>query len=495
MNPLVVTAGAAFAVVQAAKMLPSPFKEIMLTLVCAGVLIGHSIMQEADRKRNAGPPPPRGWKWRHRSSDQDSEEARPERATDTATHAVDSNAGAAPSAGEATGSAKEPKEEAEGLPCELPGPEVLVYPAEDAGPSLGIAIVPGNPGIPHFYCSFGHRLQEEVLAAGCGPCTVYVVGYPNFVTGADAATARERQGVASIDEEAVAIGATLSKLRAEHQARGLVLVGHSIGSWIIAQHLLEEAEGDCKDKAEGASGGSKQEDEKKSASQGAPFENVPLVIMAMPYLEFDLGGQGLLRVLLSLPFIESLLRFVALTALMLPERFLASLLRLFQPSCSQEPERGILMGTFLRQPHHLVGMPIMGRTEFVRLDPALTTSAGFEELRPLIKAPGRPPIVAIYTPKDSWGPAHHRERFAKMLAVSGTDGDEGSKTNVSAPAEEVAARDEVLDLSTVGVLPDDMQPPRHDFVTSARQSDAVATVVASRVVAHVTRGCAAGSRT
>jgi pimeloyl-ACP methyl ester carboxylesterase len=383
-KPIVVI-GLAFGVFQLAKLLPSPCKELFLICICAGVLTGHTLMQQASSERGPGPAPPPGWHMRTK-------------ATNDTSNTI-----------ERDGSVN----------C-----EVLVLAAADGvKSSLGIVIVPGNPGIPQLYCAFGEELRGALQSAGRQSTTIYIVGFPNFVTGAAAASAREKLDVSSIQVEADAMAATLAELHTEHSERGVVVIGHSVGAWVATQALLHGA---------------------------CPLSDVPLLVLAMPYLEFSpMGRQARYRTLFAQPFFEGLIRFLAVCAISLPGSVQNLIARRLH---KEQPE--IILRTFLQQPHHMIAMPLLARSAFTRLDPAWTEGAGLEEFRPLFETTGRPPVLALHTRGDPWVPSLHQERLKTLFA-------------------------EVDEMVSVG---DDSAKIEHSFMVRVQDARTVASIIAAHIV-------------
>jgi len=318
--------------------------------------------------------------------------------------------------------------------------------------SLGIALVPGNPGIPHFYCPFGEQLHKALLAEGVGPVAIYTVGYPNFSTTAAAKT--EAQGVAPIDDEASIISEVLDELAAQH-GRGLVLLGHSIGAWMVLQHLLRK-------NRHGDDHGQKH------------LRSVPMAFLAMPFLEvFDNWKQRLLFCLVAFPLFSGLARVAALTLLALPLWARPWVLRLMVGPAAGSAREEVATATFLDQPHHGMGVLLMLKSELERLNPAITRDAGFGELKALLQAPNRPPVVGLYTHGDSWAPEAHFDRFRALLG-------EG---------------DEVMDLGSGDfVARCGGKPPPHDFVMEDAYLGPMAELVAKHVTSHLRDGSGGGNR-
>jgi len=378
----------AIAVVQVARALGSPMKEFMLFCVCMGVLIGGAIASQVEWEPGPGPKLPEGWRW-HPGGE---------------------------------------------------GPEVLAYPAEppaDPANTLGFAIVPGNPGVPHFYCRYAERLHRE-LEALAGPTTMYVVGYPNFATKSE-----PKEAGAHIDSEAEAISAALACLNRAHSRKGLALFGHSIGAWVVAQYLGKTfVKADSKDAA----------------------PHVPLAIFAMPYLEFyGSWKQRLVSLLARLPGYRALARFLTLAAMALP----ASVHDLVCPLVvsSNAAHCDTAKATLLQQAHHLMGMLLMVRSEVQRLDPARTPGAGLEELAPLLESAERPPVLALFTRGDIWSPECHAPRLRTIMA----------------------GRDDVVYLAngTSGCVVEG-KPPSHSFILDDEFVGPMASLVADRVAREMT---------
>mmetsp|Transcript_101842 Transcript_101842/g.328671 ORF Transcript_101842/g.328671 Transcript_101842/m.328671 type:complete len:387 (+) Transcript_101842:57-1217(+) len=309
-----------------------------------------------------------------------------------------------------------------------PEPEILELPGRGEGP--GIVVVPGNPGIPHFYCAFGRHLQEALLARGAGGPAVYVLGYTNFVT------ASARSGpVASIGEEAARFGPALARLAARHPEAGLVLVGQSVGAWCMLRLLREAAE------------------QGKGHLAGV---RVPLLVLATPYLEFDAasGMQGFYRRFFGLPFVPALVAAISGLAVLLP-RWLQRRLAPVVASGLSEEDVEVGIATFGSQAHHLESVVFMAATEFEALDPE-RPSNGFAAVESLLQAAERPRLLAVFAQGDMWGGAEHERRLRRLCAGA-------------ADAGRSAA--EVLNAGNV----------QHAFVLVPEQSRKVADIIAERL--------------
>lgn len=428
MNQSVYTVGLAIGVFQLARSLPSPYKEGLLFVICVGALAGGALAERLGKPVEEGPqPPPRWERWQSRES------------------------------------LGEPSKADGDTPQErtAPGPDVLKLPpaaGHGLGPKLGIAIVPGNPGIPHFYCKFGEQLQQELAESGLSDVSVYVVGYPNFVTGASAAAARSACGTSAIEEEAARIGDVLSQLGRLHHVDGqpgLIAVGHSIGAWVVLQHLLQT---------------------------GASARDIQLAFLAMPYLQFAPSAtQARYRQIMGLPGFNSVLYFLALLPVMLPDSlkdWLAT--KLVREAEADQLE--IVKATFLRQPHHTIAMAQMGRTEFLRLDAAVVPEGGLQEFAPLVGVAERPPLLALYTDNDHWAPRAHAQKLQELF-----DDAKARRKGGEKPCDEVLHIDlpEVLlgETSATGIksgLP--TSPAPHGFVLSPPHSAAIARLMSRRIV-------------
>lgn len=147
-------------------------------------------------------------------------------------------------------------------------------------------MVPGNPGIPHYYCGFGEELQKSFEAEGLDSPTIYCVGYVNFATRAERVTKRQKAGPVSVVEESARIAEVLEELQASHPD-GFIIFGHSIGAWMVLQHLKSRT-----------------------------ADEVPLAVLAMPYLEYRPCSMQPVLALLP-PFLA---RLISLTAAALPSK-------------------------------------------------------------------------------------------------------------------------------------------------------------------------------
>ncbi|CAE7749101.1 pgkA, partial [Symbiodinium pilosum] len=202
---------------------------------------------------------------------------------------------------------------------------------------------------------------------------------------------------------------------AKHPDRGCIVFGHSIGSWLVTQHL-------------------------KLASNEL-LVNLRHVVLAMPYLEYDYGGRQTL--LFRLTAASALVRFLALTATAAP-RWLKQLLAMIMSSSPQGSyAHETTIATFLQQPHHWSMVMGLLRTECPRLDPR-SAGHGLAEFSEILKRAGRPHISALFTKADMWAPMTHYHALKGLLS-SGSD--------------------EVLDLAT-NVWKTAKRPPKHEFVLS-----------------------------
>jgi len=271
----------------------------------------------------------------------------------------------------------------------LAEPAVLEFPADGrtAEDVLGVVVVPGNPGIPQFYSKFAQDIQEELLATRGLQSHAYVLGYPNFPTGAP------RVGpVARIDKEAARLGAAVERLAARHGKEGLVLVGQSIGAWCVLRHIREVLRG---------------------GSDNAGGKGIVAVVLATPFLEYD-EGQAMLGRLCCSWWGHSLAGLVA--------NFLVALPRFVQAFCAvdyggivREEDVEAVLQTFGRFPHHLESMVAMAKSEFELLVPNSSTN-GFAVLQELLQDSRFPPVLALYARVDMWAPWKHAERMRGMLS-------------------------------------------------------------------------------
>ncbi|CAJ1338080.1 unnamed protein product [Effrenium voratum] len=295
-------------------------------------------------------------------------------------------------------------------------PEVLARPAEGEA-DVAVAVVPGNPGVPHYYCEFGEELQKALQEQGVS-AAIYCVGYLGFPSRAEGAGLRQRSQAVSVEEEAAAISKVLDELQGGHER--LALFGHSIGAWITLRHLRAMAP------------------ERRRA--------VPLKVLAMPYLEYRAFS---LQPLLLSP--SALARLVALSAAALPSR-----LKELGAGLVSRSQRGSLvyevtLKTFFQQVHHLPSMSGLYYTECQRLNPA-TEGQGFAEVAEIMALPDRPRVLALYTKDDMWAPMEHSKRLRGFLSE----------------------KDAVVDLSA-----DPAGPPAHAFVLSRKHCRQMAGLVAA----------------
>eukprot|EP00913_Durusdinium_trenchii_P018556 g17436.t1 len=173
--------------------------------------------------------------------------------------------------------------------------------------------------------------------------------------------------------ESTAIGEVLVQLQELHPD-GFVILGHSIGAWIVLQTL------------------------KLVNDSASP---VPLAVLAMPYLEYrPFSMQTLMRVPLSLA------RLVALTATALPSRLKALLALPLSHNPRGSLAYDVTLKTFLCQPHQLSAVVGLYHTECSRLDPA-KQGQGFSECKSILSMEDRPPVLALFTKGDMWAPMEH----------------------------------------------------------------------------------------
>jgi len=289
----------------------------------------------------------------------------------------------------------------------------------------GVVIIPGNPGIPHFYCDFGKQVQESYHEKNGVEPAVYILGYANFVS----ETARVHE-VASIDDEASAFSNALSRIAARHGQGGLVLVGHSIGAWCVLR-LLQQG---CLDQT-----------------------HLPLIVLATPYLQFDARGkQATLRSLFQRALFRPVVTLVSNFAVMLPgwmQELVAPMVGGMQTRAATDA----VLGTFFRQKHHLESMVYMALTEFELLDKSRSTN-GFAMLESMLPLSSRPPLLALYAEHDVWAGAEHANRVKHMFAEAASSG--------------ASPQAIVQDIGAVS----------HSFVLKPEESRKVADIISSHVV-------------
>jgi len=252
-----------------------------------------------------------------------------------------------------------------------------------------VVIIPGNPGIPHFYCNFGKQVQESYYEKRGVEPAVYILGYTNFV-----AEKRRTQEVASIEEEAFSFSNAIARIAARHKEGGLVLVGHSIGAWCVLR-LLQQGYLDQ--------------------------THLPLIVLAAPYLQFDASGkQATLRSLFQWALFRPVVTMVSDFAVMLPD-WIQQLMVPMVGGIRTQADCEALLGTFFRQKHHLESMIYMALTEFELLDVSRSTN-GFALLESMLPLPSRPPLLALYADHDIWAGTEHAQRVKHMFAEASSTG-------------------------------------------------------------------------
>lgn len=98
-----------------------------------------------------------------------------------------------------------------------------------------VLFIPGNPGLPHFYTPFLTALQAALPA---GQCAAYALGHLGHSP--SAARIWSGRGVVGLDEQVDHKVAFVDEIKGTYglgreDGPRLVLIGHSIGSWIICQ--------------------------------------------------------------------------------------------------------------------------------------------------------------------------------------------------------------------------------------------------------------------
>ncbi|CAE7438231.1 pgkA [Symbiodinium natans] len=257
---------------------------------------------------------------------------------------------------------------------------------------------------------------------------MYCVGYVNFPTTAEGAAEREKAGPVSVDEEAEAISAALARVQACHRGQGFVVLGHSIGAWLVMQHL-------------------------KLASEELLVE-LRHVVLAMPYLEYVPGSRQTL--LLALASASTVVRMLALTVTAAPRVLKGLAARVMSSSGPGSYAYDATMATFLEQPHHWSMVVGLLRTECPRLDPR-KEGCGFAEFAELLRRKGRPSISAFFTKADLWSPMAHHEAMKGHLS----------------------SRDQLVDLASTAWKAG--RPPKHEFVLSAPHLEEMAGLVAASI--------------
>eukprot|EP00435_Cladocopium_sp_Y103_P030916 s1864_g7.t1 len=402
----------AIGVMQVASTFRSPFKEILLFCMCVGVLWGGLLVEQASKPATDGPGPPEGWSWRKE------EEKDQKNQKEASTTPISKNKKKRKAAKEG---ADEEEEEDDEEMIRLQ-PEVLMLGSAKTGKTLGVALVPGNPGIPHYYCGFGEELQKSFEAEGLDSPTIYCVGYVNFATRAERVTKRQEAGPVSVVEESARIAEVLEELRASHPD-GFIILGHSIGAWMVLQHLKSRT-----------------------------ADEVPLAVLAMPYLEYRPFSMQPVLALLP-PFLA---RLISLTAAALPSKVKDFLAVPVSRNSRGSFAHDVTAKSFFCQPHQLPAVLELYRTEGPRLDPA-SSGQGFSECETILSKKDRPRILALYTKGDMWAPMEHSRRLRGLLSE----------------------KDEVIDLSADVAVDTKLGAPGHSFVLSREHSKCVAGVVAA----------------
>eukprot|EP00413_Alexandrium_margalefii_P000340 CAMPEP_0204519532 /NCGR_PEP_ID=MMETSP0661-20131031/4782_1 /ASSEMBLY_ACC=CAM_ASM_000606 /TAXON_ID=109239 /ORGANISM="Alexandrium margalefi, Strain AMGDE01CS-322" /LENGTH=392 /DNA_ID=CAMNT_0051525039 /DNA_START=53 /DNA_END=1227 /DNA_ORIENTATION=- len=323
--------------------------------------------------------------------------------------------------------------DAAGAPPEATEAEVLELPG-DGPEAMGIAFLAGNPGIVHSYCSYARCMQEELAEVHGGrKATIYCVGLANFVT------RRDYSGpVLGVEEETRHVARSLTRIAARHRESGLVVMAHSISSWMALRYLLEATK-----QGTGCLAGAK----------------VPWVIMAMPYLEYEFwsGEQGFMRSILWRSFAPRLLKWITNFYLGLDLEGRIWVMKNFVGAETEEDVQ-ILLATSFRQQHHYRGMLLLLADEFRVLAKGSPTS-GFALMEELLREERRPEMGVYFVDKgDTWGPLKHMERLSAMFAKATSRG--------GPPAE-------------VGLVGD----VEHKFVLSSGYSRTVARALAPALAA------------
>lgn len=329
--------------------LPSPFREIFLVCICLVAFGFHHVAQYAAKEPGSGPELRKGWSF--------------EVCTE---------------GGSLTKKCLEGERAA----------DILCYngdslPKDESG--VAIVVIPGNPGLPHFYCSFGEHLQTALAASGVALAGVYSVGYPIFSTAPGTNT--EGTGMETLETQTVIISKALTALEKRHNGK-IIVIGHSLGAWVALRHY--------------------------ATGQAHNQESSPLLILAMPYLEFssDSWLQCLYSKLVHLPGIDQLVRALSLVVMAVPSRARPLILKLFA-SLPQDLV-GVSIATFFEQSHHVASVVKLLRSELAHLRAGMCL---FEEF---LSTARRPPLLAMYTLKDSWAPPEHA---SKLKALCSNDDD------------------------------------------------------------------------
>lgn len=413
----------AIGVMQVASTFRSPFKEIILFCMCVGVLWGGLLVEQASKPATDGPGPPEGWFWKEEKYKEKDQKDQKEAVTPNSKNKKKRKA--------AKEGAGEEEEDEETIRLQ---PEVLMLGSAKTGKSLGVALVPGNPGIPHYYCGFGEELQKSFEAEGLDSPTIYCVGYVNFATRAERVTKRQKAGPVSVVEESARIAEVLEELQASHPD-GFIIFGHSIGAWMVLQHLKSRT-----------------------------ADEVPLAVLAMPYLEYRPCSMQPVLALLP-PFLA---RLISLTAAALPSKAKNLLAVPVSKNSRGSFAHDVTTKSFFCQPHQLPAVLELYRTEGPRLD-AASSGQGFSECETILSKKDRPRILALYTKGDMWAPIEHSRRLRGLLSQ----------------------KDEVIDLSADVAVDVKLGAPGHSFVLSREHSKCVAGVVAASL-ARNTAGSGTG---
>eukprot|EP00439_Symbiodinium_sp_Y106_P051886 s1988_g6.t3 len=254
--------------------------------------------------------------------------------------------------------------------------EVLHLPCLSAPSTLNVVVVPGNPGIPHLYCSFAEDLQRSLPE----DAKMHILGYSNFAT----ETLPNR--VATIEEEAESLGDLLEELI--DPSENVLLVAHSIGAWCMLRRL-----------------------QKRPLWHDRRF----LAVLAMPFLEIDVESeksrQRTLRELVLSPWGQVAVPGLANLLTLLPES-LKEKVALSQGAEHGSPEAKQLLSTFGKQAHHFESLAFMSISEFNQLLPG-SEDSGFFLLKQLAKT--QLPLLFLTVDVDTWCPKAHSQRLDVLM--------------------------------------------------------------------------------
>jgi len=231
-----------------------------------------------------------------------------------------------------------------------------------------VVVIPGNPGLGDFY----GPLCAALDTAGSPSIAL---SYANF------GTTPPPNGVLGIAAEAELKRRQLRALVQDHGCR-LVLVGHSIGAWIVLQCLEDPA--------------------LRSSTAAA--------VLVFPFIARDDRSPDQQRIggLVARPIVRTVLSLFARGLCALPsalKRLLVAVATRRRPMSAQARE--VAVGTLLTHPFHARAVMEMAATEFdlldSRNDPLGTAARQIQTV-----CDEGIPLTALYAPDDHWGPLHHK---------------------------------------------------------------------------------------